>query len=99
MLDQNPAAQAWLSQFSAVDQQVGRQFLRSLRLISTSDFERDLDETLAALMDDLGDQMVSLFSVPELVSEALQNRAPGRPPRQAGSSSDRIRHYLETFAR
>jgi hypothetical protein len=74
MLDQNPAAQAWLSQFSAVDQQVGRQFLRSLRLISTSDFERDLDETLAALMDDLGDQMVSLFSVPELVSEALQNR-------------------------
>ncbi len=69
------------------------------RLISNSDFERHLDETLDRLLADLGDKVVSLFSVPEMISEERQKRSREKTLRQAGSSSDRIRHYLENFAR
>ncbi len=90
MLDESPLALDWLSQFSLVDRQIGKQFLRALRLISTSDFERHLDETLSQLMVDLGDETVAVFSVPELISAKRQERHPGKEFRVAGSSSHRI---------
>lgn len=99
MLDEYSLSQKWLSQFPLVDQQIGRRLLRSLRLISNSDFERHLDEVLDRLLIDLGDKVVSLFSVPEMISEERLKRNPQKTFRQAGNSSDRIRHYLENFAR
>lgn len=99
MLDELPLALDWLSQFSLIDRQIGRQFLRSLRLISTSEFDRHLDETLNQLMIDLGDEMVAVFSVPELISAARQKRYPEKEFRVAGSSSHRMQHFLENFAR
>jgi len=99
MLDQIPAAENWLAQFPLVDREVGRQLLRSLRLISNSQFERDLDEVLERLMHDVGEESLCLMSVPELVSQKRERLHPGKIFRQAGSSSDRIRNYLENFAR
>ncbi len=99
MLDESPLAVDWLSQFSLIDRQIGKQFLRALRLISTSDFDRHLDETLNQLMVDLGDEMVAVFSVPELISAKRQERYPEKEFRVAGSSSHRMQHFLENFAR
>ena len=99
MLDQIPAAVDWLAQFPLVDKQVGRQLLRSLRLISNSQFERDLDDVLDRLLHDVGEENISLLSVPELVSQKRERLNPGKIFRQAGSSSDRIRNYVENFAR
>src|ERR1700749_2939424 len=99
MIDQIPAAETWLAQFPLVDREVGRQLLRSLRLISNSQFERDLDDVLERLLQDVGEESLCLMSVPELVSQKRERLHPGKIFRQAGSSSDRIRSYVENFAR
>lgn len=99
MLDQLSVAEEWLDQFPLVDRQVGRQLLRSLNLVSHSQFERDLDEVLERLLHDLNGENMSILSVPELVSRSRQLHNPGKTLRQAGSSSDRIRNYAENFAR
>lgn len=99
MLDQIPMAEEWLAQFPLVDAQVARQLLRSLHLVSNSQFEHDLDDVLDRLLEEVGKECISLLSVSELVSSRRALLNPGKVFRQPGSSADRVRHYLENFAR
>jgi hypothetical protein len=99
MLDEYSAADIWLKQFPIVQREVGRQLLRSLRLISHSEFERELDVVLERLTSERRTENMALMSVSETVSlRRLKNNRAGLL-RIAGSSADRVRNYAENFSR
>jgi hypothetical protein len=95
-LDRFELAKEWLEQFPFVEREVGRQLLRSLRLVSHTQFETGVSNQLIQLIGELGSENVALFSVAEdLGDEGLD----GLPRRVPGSSADRIKHLNETLAR
>lgn len=94
-LEESPEAFAWLRQFSAVDREVARQYLRGLRLVSESEFEREIQLQLDALLSNHLGENFALFSVTEPPNQFAA--AGGR--RTAGSSADRIRHLIENTHR
>jgi hypothetical protein len=54
-LDEFELGNAWLQQFPFVEREVGRQFLRSLRLVSHTRFETGLSNALLQLVEEIGD--------------------------------------------
>jgi hypothetical protein len=95
-LDEFELGNAWLQQFPFVEREVGRQFLRSLRLVSHTRFETGLSNALLQLVEEIGDENVALFSVVETPTE---EEVEGPPRRVAGSSADRVRSMNENLGR
>ena len=94
-LEESPEAHAWLLQFAAVDREVARQYLRGLRLVSESEFERQVHLQLDALLASHPGENFALFSV----TEPPNQFAVGGGRRMPGSSADRIRHLIENTFR
>ena len=95
-LDETERGIQWLKQFPLVEREVGRQFLRSLRLISHTAFESAISRVLEDLFEDFPQENFALFDVTEL---DVNEEAAEAPRRKAGSSSDRIRHFNENLTR
>jgi hypothetical protein len=95
-IDESQLGQTWLKQFPLVDQEVGRQLLRSLRLVSHTKFEVTIAEVLTDLFAELSSENVALFNVTESPNHEDDD---GPPRRVAGGSADRIRSLNENFAR
>ena len=95
-LDETELGIQWLKQFPLVEREVGRQFLRSLRLVSHTAFESAISKVLEELFQDFQSENFALFDVTELQVDVDAAEAPRRT---AGSSSDRIRHFNENLTR
>jgi hypothetical protein len=95
-LDRFELGKAWLEQFPFVEREVGRQLLRSLRLVSHTKFEAGLGSELIRLFQELGGENIALFSVVETPTDE-DVEAPRR--RVAGSSADRVKSMNENLAR
>lgn len=95
-LDEFDLGKAWLDQFPFVEREVGRQLLRSLRLVSNTQFETAVSDKLIELVRQLGNENFALFSVAETSTD--EDEA-GNPRRVAGSSADRVKHINENLAR
>lgn len=101
-LDEFELGKAWLGQFSFLDQEIGRQLLRSLRMVSHQQFETGISNEVVRLLGDLNGENVALFSVEETRTEEdtpLQGEEEAQPSRVAGSSADRVRSMNENFFR
>lgn len=95
-LDEFELGNDWLQQFPFVDREIGRQLLRSLRLVSHTQFETGVSDVLLQLIQEIGDENFALFSVVEIPTE----EDPHKPPKRvAGSSADRVRNMNENLAR
>ena len=95
-LDDFELGKAWLEQFPFVEREIGRQLLRSLRLVSHTQFETGVSNVLIQLFGELRDENVALFSVVETPTE---EDVDGPPKRVAGSSADRVKSMNENLAR
>lgn len=95
-LDEFELGNEWLKQFPFVDREIGRQLLRSLRLVSHTQFETGVSDVLLQLIQEVGDENVALFSVVEVPTEEDLDKL---PKRVAGSSADRVRNMNENLAR
>lgn len=95
-LDEVESGKAWLAQFPFVEREIGRQLLRSLRLVSHTQFETGVCNVLIRLFEELRDENVALFSVVETPTEEDDE---GPPKRVAGSSSDLVKNMNENLAR
>lgn len=93
--EESPEALAWLRQFSAVDREVARQYLRTLRLVSESEFDREIQLQLDALLSSNPSENFALFSITEPPNQFAINGS----RRTAGSSADRVRHLIENTLR
>jgi hypothetical protein len=93
--EESPQALAWLRQFAAVDREVARQYLRSLRLVSESEFDREVQLQLEAVLNGAPAENFALFSVTEPPNPFVATG--GR--RTAGSSADRVKHLIENTTR
>lgn len=93
--EESAEAIAWLRQFSAVDREVARQHLRTLRLVSESEFDREIQLQIDALLVSNPGENFALFSI----TEPPNQFAVGGGRRTAGSSADRIRHLIENTLR
>jgi hypothetical protein len=60
-----PEAQAWLAQFHALDQPLARELLRSLALVSASQFRRGLRELLDTAVPH---DTIALYAITESTS-------------------------------
>jgi hypothetical protein len=101
-LDEFELGKAWLGQFSFLDQEIGRQMLRSLRLVSHREFETGISHEVTGLLNDLNGENVALFGVEETPPEegvALAGEDEIVPRRVAGSSADRVRSMNENSFR
>lgn len=88
-------ALAWLAQFSAVDREVARQFLRRLRLVSEAEFDSGIQAQIDSIVTSLPRENFALLSItepPNAYSSEVERREPG-------SSADRIRHVIENAHR
>jgi hypothetical protein len=95
-LDELELGKTWLKQFPYIDQEIGRQLLRSLRLVSHAQFETGISNSLKHLFKQLNGENFALFSLGEtLTGEDLEDI----PRRVAGSSADRVKHMNENIAR
>lgn len=96
LLEDTPQAQDWLRQFEFVDQQVARQLLRRLNLVSQSDF----DQRIQALVEDIFARVTrenfALLTVSEPPPPTFEENQVRRVP---GSSADRIKHIIENLGR
>ena len=112
-LDQTARANHWLCQFPLIDREIAKQLIRSLRLVSLSDFESQVHGLIEGILGETGKENLALFGVPEN-HRTYENSDPRssvktrsgnvvvREPkeqRKAGSSSDRVRHLNESIAR
>lgn len=95
-LDETERGIRWLNQFPLIEREVGRQLLRSLRLVSHTAFESAISKVLEDLFGEFPKENFALFDVTELEAE---EEAAETPRRKAGSSSDRIRHFNENLTR
>jgi hypothetical protein len=98
-LDKFEVGNAWLERFPFIEREIGRQLLRSLRLVSHSQFETELSNALRQLFTRLKDENVALFSVIETPTEETEEDIEGPPKRVAGSSADRVKAMNENLAR
>lgn len=95
-LDDLELGKAWLGQFSFVEREIGRQLLRSLRLVPHAQFETGVSKVLVQLFGELRDENFALFSV---IETATEEDVDGPPKRVAGSSADRVKSMNENLAR
>lgn len=95
-LDEFTLGKAWLNQFPFIEQEVGRQLLRSLRLVSSTQFEMEVSCKVAELVNQRNNENFALFSVTEALSDEDDTDTPRRSP---GSSADRVKHINENLAR
>jgi hypothetical protein len=95
-LDEFELGKAWLDQFPFVEREVGRQLLRSLRLVSNTQFETAVSNKLIELFGELSSENFALFSVVETPADEDPAEAPRRV---AGSSADRVKHMNENLGR
>ena len=95
-LDETERGIQWLKQFPLTEREIGRQFLRSLRLVSHTAFESAISKVLEDLFKEFPKENFALFDVTEL---EVDEEAAAAPRRKAGSSSDRIRHFNENLTR
>jgi hypothetical protein len=95
-LDEFEVGKAWLEQFPFIEREIGRQLLRSLRLVSHTQFETGVSNSLIHLFAQLNDKNVALFSVVETPTE---EDVEWPPKRMAGSSADRVKAMNENLAR
>ncbi len=101
-LDEFELGKAWLRQFSLLDQEIGRQMLRRLRLVSTREFRAGISREIIRLLDDLNGENAALFSVKETRSEQnvpTEGEEEAQPRRVPGSSADLVRYLNENFFR
>jgi hypothetical protein len=101
-LDEFELGKAWLGQFSVLDQEIGRQMLRSLRLVSHTAFQKGINHEVTKLLDDLNGENAALFDIKETPREenltpALEEQSPTK--RVAGSSADLVRNMNENLFR
>lgn len=101
-LDEFELGKAWLGQFTFLDQEMGRQMLRCLRLVSHREFLAGISHQVARLLDELNGENFALFDV----KEAPQNKGGPReenseaqPARVPGSSGDLVRYMNENYSR
>lgn len=95
-LDEFDVSRAWLAQFPFIEREIGRQLVRSLRLVSHTQFETGVSNSLIDLFARLDGENVALFSVVETPTE---EDVEGPPRRKAGSSADRAKAMNENLAR
>lgn len=95
-LEGTQEAQRWLLQFEPADREVARQLLRRLTLVSQSEFEMHLQLALAGVLSRVGGENIALVTVDEPPPTTF---TVGKQRRVPGSSSDRIKHLIENFAR
>lgn len=90
-------SEQWLTQFtSKIDRELARQYLRSLKLVSHTDFERGIRDLLQTVIEKVKTENVALFTV----SEQVAKKWPGAPQRRIpGSSTDLIKQLLENYSR
>ncbi len=101
-LDEFELGKAWLQQFSFLDQEIGREMLRSLRLVSTREFQAGISGEVTRLLDDLNGENVALFGVTETPPDKyvpVESENEAQPRRVPGSSADRVRSMNENFFR
>src|SRR6185312_773374 len=96
LLEDTPQALAWLRQFAIVDQQVARQLLRRLDLVSQSDFEQRIQALLEAVFAKAPRENFALLTVSEPPPTVFNDDRARRVP---GSSTDRIKHIIENLER
>lgn len=96
LLEDTPQAQEWLRQFDVVDQQVARQLLRRLDLVSQSDFDQRIQALVESIFTRAPRENFALLTVseppPRIFEENQQRRIPG-------GSTDRIKHIIENLGR
>jgi hypothetical protein len=95
-LDEFELGKAWLKQFPFVDREIGRQLLRSLRLVSHTQFATGVGDVISQLLKDVGQENLALFNVVETPTEEDPDKS---PKRIAGSSADLVRNMNENLAR
>lgn len=96
LLEDTPQAQDWLKQFEVVDQQVARQLLRRLDLVSETDFEQRIQALVEGLFASIPQENFALFAVTEPPPTTFEIDQVRRVP---GSSADRIKHLIENLSR
>ncbi len=109
-LDESELGKAWLAQFPLIDQEIGRQLLRSLRLVSHLKFTTGIGQEVVRLLKDLDGKNAALFSVketpPSKYSPLIGTEEEGarlleeeksQLRRRAGSSADLV-HYMNENA-
>lgn len=94
-LEESARARSWLRQFETIDREVARQFLRSLRLVSESEFEREVLAQIAFAVESKPAETFALLSVTEKPSPFAAREVRRTP----GSSADRVKHLIENAAR
>jgi hypothetical protein len=95
-IDESQVGKAWLSQFPIVEREVGRQLLKSLRLVSHTKFETAISKVLTDLFEELSGENIALFNV---VESSNRDDDEGPPRRTPGSSADRVKSLNENLAR
>lgn len=96
MLEDTPQAQDWLRQFDVVDQQVARQLLRRLDLVSQSDFDQRIQALVESIFVRAPGENFALLTVTEPPPKTFKD---GQARRVPGSSTDRIKHIIENLCR
>ncbi len=95
-IDETAIGRTWLNQFPAVEREVGRQLVRSLRLVSHTTFISSVGKVLDDLFQEFPSDNFALFNVTEA---SLGKDEGDRPRRVPGSSSDLVKNLNENFAR
>jgi len=96
LLEDTPQANDWLRQFDIVDQQVARQLLRRLDLVSQSDFDQRIQALVEIILARVPHENFALFTVSEPPPKTFEEDQARRVP---GSSADRIKHIIENLNR
>lgn len=96
LLEATPQAQEWLQQFHVVDQQVARQLLRRLDLVSQSDFDQRIQALVEDILARAPNENFALLTVSEPPPSTFEADKERRIP---GSSADRIKHIIENLSR
>jgi hypothetical protein len=95
-IDESEVGKTWLNQFPLVEREIGRQLLRSLRLVSHTKLETAISQVLKELFEELSSENIALFSV---IESSNGEDDEGPPRRIPGSSADRVKSLNENLAR
>lgn len=96
LLEDTPHAQAWLQNYEVVDQQIARQLLRRLNLVSQSEFEQRVQALVEDILARAPRENFALLTVSEPPPETFVE---GQVRRIPGSSADRVKHIIENLHR
>lgn len=95
LLEDTPQAHDWLRQFDVVDQQVARQLLRRLDLVSQSDFDQRIQALVEGILARSPRENFALFTVSEHPPKTFEENQARRVP---GSSADRDRGGWDCYS-